>query len=151
VDTRLCKGEVTNGTVKRLISSVKYSVHLYIMYLKKNKTVYQKGQKQLRSSSPVWIFQICVLKFGHVLKVRSHFLQKYCCNYVCDFHRSCEVYSKRKYICTLMTYKGFFLWILMWLFRTPLCFLNFPVHGTICFHLVHIIVPTCVFKSEYLN
>ena len=33
---------------------------------------------------------------------------------MCDFYRSCEVYSKRKYICKLMTYKGFcFLWILM--------------------------------------
>ena len=55
-----------------------------------------------------------LLNFRHVQKVRSHFfLQKYCCNYVCDFHIFHEVYSKRKYICTLRKEKGFFLWILM--------------------------------------
>ena len=48
------------------------------------------------------------LKFRHVQKVRSHFLQKYCCNYLCDFYISHEVYSKHKYICTLRTEKGFF-------------------------------------------
>ena len=112
------KGEVTNGAVKRLISSVNYCVHLNIMYLKKKKTVQQKGPNQLKKSSSVWIFQICVLKFRHVQKVRSHLLQKYCCNYVCDFYMSHEVYSIRKYIYTLRTKKFFFVWILMWLFRT---------------------------------
>ena len=44
-----------------------------------------------------------------------------------------------------------FCWLILSHMCVPLWFLNFPVHGTIYLHLVHVMFLPCVFKSEYLN
>ena len=44
-----------------------------------------------------------------------------------------------------------FCWLILSHIRVSLCFLNIPIHGTICLHLVHIMFLPCVFKGEYLK